>query len=321
MLGGLWCLWLASGTGVLRPGADAELQNCKHVNYNFFRSFEGVTTFNSIMETDVDVRKDLYENIVLYGDTTMHPWIDARMKKKLRAFVPVAMQGTINALPERKFSIWIGGPTLSSLSTFAEKIPTERGYTFVTDTENEIVRDIKERLTYVALDSEAEMAKPNEDLEKTYELPDGNVITVRCIYLQNCKYVYYNFFENPEEYSHQGFSILANMSCGIYLQKCKYVNYNFCRSSGGVTTFNSIRETDVDVRKDLYENIVLYGGTTMHPWIDTRMKKELRALVPAAMQSMITAPPEWKFSIWIGGPTLSSLSTFAEKLPTERGYT
>ena len=39
-------------------------------------------------------------------------------------------------------------------------------------------RDMKARLTCVALDFEAEMAKPDEDLEKTYELPDGNVITV-----------------------------------------------------------------------------------------------------------------------------------------------
>merc|ERR1712061_830952 len=42
-----------------------------------------------------------------------------------------------------------------------------------------------------------------------------------------------------------------------------------------LTSFNSIMKTDVDVRKDLYENIVLSGGTTMYPGIDTRMEKEL----------------------------------------------
>merc|ERR1712187_351020 len=87
-----------------------------------------------------------------------------------------------------------------------------------------------------------------------------------------------------------------------------------------LTTFNSIMKTDVDVRKDLYENIVLSGGTTMYPGIDARMEKELRALVPAAMQVTITAPPERKYSVWIGGSILSSLSTFAEMWITKEEY-
>ena len=75
---------------------------------------------------------------------------------------------------------------------------------------------------------------------------------------------------------------------------------------------NSIMKYDIDVRKDLYANIVLSGGTTMYPGIADRMQKEVTALAPSTMKIKIIAPPERKYSVWIGGSILASLSTFQQ---------
>jgi actin len=44
--------------------------------------------------------------------------------------------------------------------------------------------------------------------------------------------------------------------------------------------------------------------------IGERMTKELKAVVPSTMKIKVVAPPERKYSLWIGGSILSSLSTF-----------
>ena len=50
------------------------------------------------------------------------------------------------------------------------------------------------------------------------------------------------------------------------------------------TTYSSIYKCDIDVRRDLYENVVLSGGTTMLPGFVDRIKKELVALAPPSMK-------------------------------------
>ncbi|KAK4433764.1 actin [Sesamum alatum] len=78
------------------------------------------------------------------------------------------------------------------------------------------------------------------------------------------------------------------------------------------TTYNSIMECDEDIMKDLYENIVLSGGSTIFPGIADRMSKEITALAARGMKIKVVAPPERKYHVWIGGSILASLSTFEQ---------
>ena len=86
------------------------------------------------------------------------------------------------------------------------------------------------------------------------------------------------------------------------------------------TTYNSIMKCDVDIRKDLYANIVCSGGTTMFEGIAERLTKEVTALAPPTMSIKVIAPPERKYSVWIGGSILSALGTFQSMWITKAEY-
>ena len=58
----------------------------------------------------------------------------------------------------------------------------------------------------------------------------------------------------------------------------------------------------------------------MYPGISDRMQKEITALAPSSMRVKIIAPPERKYSVWIGGSILASLSTFQNMWVSKQEY-
>lgn len=73
---------------------------------------------------------------------------------------------------------------------------------------------------------------------------------------------------------------------------------------------DAINRTDMDLRKSLFGNIVLSGGSTLTKGFGDRLLHEVQKLAVKDMRIKIWAPPERKYSTWIGGSILAGLSTF-----------
>jgi len=178
------------------------------------------------------------------------------------------------------------------LTAWLGKILQERGINLTSSAEKEIVRDIKEKLCYVALDYDAEMNEyaTNSEKEVQYTFPDGTTATI----------------------GNQRFR------CPELLFQPNFNGFEF----DGIdkTLYASIMACDIDVRKDLYSNIVLSGGTTMFQGLPERIEKEIVALAPPTIKVKVVAPPERKYAVWIGGSILASLATYEQMVITKSEY-
>ena len=130
------------------------------------------------------------------------------------------------------------------LSRYMTKLLVERGYTFA-GIPTVLTRDIKEKLCYIAKDFGNEMDKKEEEIEKLYELPDGQHVTIGA-----------QRFRCPEALFKP--SVIGSECDGLAesLKKC----INVC---------------DKEMKEELMQNIVFCGGNTLFDGIVERMYNEM----------------------------------------------
>ena len=118
------------------------------------------------------------------------------------------------------------------VTDFMSQLLSERGYSFASSSQREIVRDMKEKLAYVALDFEQELgiASRSNSIEKNYELPDGQQITIGNERFRCAETVF-----TP--------ALIKQQEPGIV-----------------ELLFDTIMKCDIDVRGRLYRTIFLSGG-------------------------------------------------------------
>jgi actin beta/gamma 1 len=158
----------------------------------------------------------------------------------------------------------------------------------------QIVITLKEKLCFVSLDPEADKAKAAEstELTKNYELPDGQIVAVNT-----------PRFMAPEALFDPGLIKEGDEALGMHDM-----------------SYASIQDCDVDIRMDLYGNIILSGGTTLYAGLPDRLEQEVDKKCPQQGSVKIIASADRYYCVWTGGSTLSSLSTFESQWITKEEY-
>ena len=202
-----------------------------------------------------------------------------------------------------------------------QRLLRRSGYTFHTTAEKEVVRAIKEEVCYVAFNPQREeqVEAEHHTEVKEYTLPDGRIVKVGA-----------ERFRAAEGKSHLNryniyrlFVLL--IFCSLFSLCCFLCLLNFSvlfnpsligSEYGGVheVLANAIFKSDLDLRKTLFSQIVLAGGSTMFPGYGDRLLNEVRRLAQQSnctdVKIRISAPPNRKLMTWTGGSILASLAAF-----------
>ena len=177
------------------------------------------------------------------------------------------------------------------VTEYLQTLLRRAGFVFHTSAEKEIVRQMKEKICYVALDPRREEKEwatvhyPGAEEERKkkiveYILPDGKKIAIGAERFRAPELLF-----DPE--------LIGLEYSGVHQMVA-----------------DAIQRTDMDLRRNLYGNIVLSGGGTLTKGFGARLVQEVTRVAPKDMRIKIFAPNERMYTTWIGGSILAGLSTF-----------
>lgn len=178
------------------------------------------------------------------------------------------------------------------ITDYLNKLLLKRGYSMVSSAELEVVRDIKEHLCYVAVDPEEEFKRAQVDpsMEKHYEMPDGQLIHVST-----------ERFQSPEIlFSPQ---LIGREIYGIH-----------------EALHHVIEGCEIDLRRTMYKNVVLSGGSTMFEGLIERLQNEVNHLAAKNVKVKVNGLEKRNYAAWIGASILGSLNAFREMIITKGEY-
>ena len=180
------------------------------------------------------------------------------------------------------------------LDDYLMRIMTERGYSFTTTSERDLVRDIKEKMS-VAVPDCAAAVHDIDSFGKTYELPDGQVIQL----------------------DSERFRIVEPWFCPAIVGKDE------CLSLQDAITVSLSRVCPASIRRHLAQNILLSGGASLVKGLQARLAAELKRLFGGFSKELAAAvdvmgPPDRKHSAWSGASILSSLESFKAVAPISK---
>ncbi|TNV77630.1 hypothetical protein FGO68_gene8545 [Halteria grandinella] len=179
------------------------------------------------------------------------------------------------------------------LTQHLKSLLNQRGYNFTTVADMEIVRNIKEQVCYVVDDyaqALREAEQTHSSCEINYELPDGRKIVIGSERFRAAESLF-----NPDYAGQVGDGVHQNI-------------------------VDAIGKCEADIRKDLFQNILLAGGSTLFEGFRERVYTEVQKIAPGGAKAKVLAPSERKYSVWLGGSVVASLSTFQHMWINKQEY-
>lgn len=84
--------------------------------------------------------------------------------------------------------------------------------------------------------------------------------------------------------------------------------------------FRCIMACENEIRKEMWNNILVIGGSSLIKGLPVRLEKEMVSIAPSTVKVNILSPPDRKFSAWVGAAILSSMDAFQHMYVTKQEY-